>query len=80
MEVSKIDSQKFHENKEGEALVQQLSELTGLPKLVVNEELQHILENSGKSQENLTLEDLRHAMLVYLEHLAQTEFQQGLDS
>ena len=53
----------------GQELVQTLVTLTGLPEPWINQELVHIVEKSGQEVGNLTLEDLREAMLVYLESM-----------
>jgi hypothetical protein len=54
-------------------MIQTLIKLTGLPEHLAYEELTHILEFVGlkPDEENMTLDKLRAAMLVYLESLEQ---------
>ena len=52
---------------EGPDLVQTVVSLTGLPEDMVGLELQKVLEQNGCSEETLTLDELRNALLVYLE-------------
>jgi hypothetical protein len=54
-------------------MIQTLIKLTGLPEHLAKEEINHILEFAGlkPDEENMTLEKLRAAMLVYLESLQQ---------
>lgn len=54
-------------NISGTELVETLLNSTGLPENLVGEELGGILENAGASPATLTLEELRSAMLAYLE-------------
>jgi predicted aspartyl protease len=56
---------------EGERLIQTVVSLTDLPEPLIGEEMAHILEASGHSSENLTIEELRASMLAYLEALHQ---------
>lgn len=58
------------ENLGGQELVNELVTLTGLPAEAMETELSHILETTGSHSANLTLEDLRRALLIYLETLA----------
>jgi hypothetical protein len=55
----------------GPALIDQVVTATGLPDDLVTQELDQILGNAGCSKENVTLEQLREAMLTYLESLHQ---------
>ena len=64
MEVSKEISGK---NIQGGDLVRELLSSTGLPTEAVGEELGAILESAGASPQTLTLEELRSAMLAYLD-------------
>ena len=64
MEVSKKD-----EESGGQELVQTLVSLTGLPEPWVSQELLQILETTGQNAQEITLEKLREAMLVYLEEV-----------
>jgi hypothetical protein len=60
---------KSQEEPGGEELIQQVVSLTGLPGAMVHKELNQILELSGQDSQALTLEQLRAAMLAYLESL-----------
>lgn len=60
------------EQPNGEELIDQIVSLTGLPQPLVHEELRHILQHSKQvldSEGPLTLDQLREAMLAYLEEL-----------
>ena len=67
MEVSNL------EKPAGQDLLQTVVNLTGLPENLISKELDEILEMSdasaSKGKEALTLEDLRAAMLAYLESI-----------
>jgi hypothetical protein len=54
---------------EGQALVEKVVELTGLPGELMEEEVEAILEYSGQEMKDLSLDQLRKAMLDYLEEL-----------
>ena len=51
----------------GKNLSQTVIAATGLPQDPVEREFNKILERYGKSQENLTLEELREVMAEYLQ-------------
>lgn len=53
----------------GEELIETVAALTGLPEPWVHQELGRIVENAGHSTGTLTLDQLREAMLAYLESL-----------
>lgn len=53
----------------GVQLIEKVASLTELPQTLMEEELGRILEVSGHSPEALTLDQLREAMLAYLEVL-----------
>ncbi len=63
----------------GQDLIETLVSLTGLPESWVSQELVQILENSGKCAKSITLEQLRDAMLIYLESV-QTDLLTEYDS
>lgn len=63
----------------GEELIEQVASLTGLPEPWVHQELGRIVENAGHSPGTLTLEQLREAMLAYLESL-QHELEEAPDA
>ncbi len=54
-------------------MIKTLVKLTGLPEHLAYEELTRILEFTGQKpdDENMTLDKLREAMLIYLESLQQ---------
>jgi hypothetical protein len=60
-------------SKTGESdLLETVVNLTGLPDPmvpIVYDEIDQILQVTGQDPRNLTLDDLRHAMLLYLEKL-----------
>lgn len=62
MEVSKNKVESS-----GQELIETLASLTGLPEPWVSQELIQILEKSGQNAQDVTLEQLRDAMLIYLE-------------
>ena len=64
-----MDVSRSEVEPDGQELLQVLVSLTGLPEEWVRRELDHILEKSGKGQENLTLDELRAAMVIYLESI-----------
>jgi hypothetical protein len=51
----------------GQSLIQTIVSLTELPEPLVHQEMNGILQLSGHQSENLTLDQLRLAMLSYLE-------------
>lgn len=53
----------------GQELIQTVVTLSGLPESLVRLELDQILENSGQSSQNLTLDQLRQALAAHLESL-----------
>jgi hypothetical protein len=57
----------------GATLIQTVVSLTELPEPLVHQEIDEILQASGHRSESLTLEQLRSAMVSYLEAL-QAEF------
>lgn len=68
----KMDSEPSLASLEGEKLLQTLVSLTGLPEGFAHQELNQILQSTGESPENradMTLDDLRAALVRYLELL-----------
>jgi len=53
----------------GQELVEKVIELTEIPDPRMEQEVHAILEYSGQEEQSLTLEQLRKAMLEYLEEL-----------
>jgi len=68
MDVSKHNAEMSSE-LEGEKLVRALVSLTGLPENVAYGELKNILSPAGIPQEELTLDQLRSALMAHLEAL-----------
>jgi hypothetical protein len=68
MDVSDRDN-AFQVEQEGQELIETVVSLTGLPAPLMQKELQTILETAGQNTSDLTLDDLRAAMLTYLESL-----------
>jgi hypothetical protein len=71
MEVS--DKRKSGESQNGQALLDTVATLTGLPEDLVQQELQELVAAAGQNPGNVTLDELRQAMLLYLEALALQE-------
>lgn len=72
MEVLKQNGLQINSESEpkGEELLQTLVNLTGLPEEFAQKELHEILDSSGESPESradITLEELRAALIRYLE-------------
>lgn len=63
MDVSKT------EESGGEALIDTLVSLTGVPTELMQAELSQILEISGHNSEDLTLDQLRMSLVTYLEQM-----------
>jgi hypothetical protein len=57
----------------GQELLDTVASLTGLPEGLVQQELHEMLAVAGQNAGNVTLDQLRQAMLVYLEALALQE-------
>jgi hypothetical protein len=53
----------------GEELIQAVISMTGLPENLAQGELERILRATGHDAQNLTLDDLRQALVMYLETL-----------
>lgn len=64
----------------GTELVDAVVSLTDLPEPQVKNELDGILEKAGCQAENLTLDQLRAAMLVYLEQIQMEMEAQGFEA
>ena len=60
-------------NKKGTELLDTVATLTGLPEDLVQNELQELVAAAGQDAGEVTLDQLRQAMLLYLETLAQQE-------
>ncbi|MCM2322027.1 MAG: hypothetical protein NDJ90_02070 [Oligoflexia bacterium] len=68
-------SNRVEENRPepgGQELIDTVVSLTGLPQPWVQDELGEILDNAGVSSGTCTLEQLRAAMLAYLESMEET--------
>lgn len=66
-EQQKLQVGALASGQSGTELVEAVVSFTGLPQTLVGEELGNILENAGHSPATLTLEQLRAAMVAYLE-------------
>ena len=75
MEVSKQEktSDQDPTADQGYKLLDAVASMTGLPDPLVQKELTEILELSGQNAGSLTLDELRKAMLVYLEAVAEEQ-------
>jgi len=58
------------EQKTGNELLDLVADLTGLHDPRMRKEMDEMLKNSGCSSEEATLDDLRAALLIYMESLA----------
>ncbi|MCC7442812.1 MAG: hypothetical protein IT285_14350 [Bdellovibrionales bacterium] len=58
-----------NKDRSGEELLSTIVELTGLEEGAVRQELGNILDGAGQPQADVTLEQLRAALLQYLESL-----------
>jgi len=68
MEVS--DKTNSGDSQNGQDLLDTVASLTGLPEDLVQQELQDMITAAGQNPGNVTLDELRSAMLLYLEALA----------
>jgi hypothetical protein len=64
----KIEAVQATDN-ETQVLLSTLAELTGMSKDFVKKEIECILEQAGRSSENFNLDDLRFAMMSYLDQI-----------
>jgi len=62
-----------HDKRVEADLLKTLSEHSGLPIDVLQDEIQSILDMTGSETEGLSLEQLRFVLLKYLNHLDQAE-------
>ena len=78
MDVSKNEKTN-NEDLGGQELIETLVSLSGLPEPLAHEELDEILKMSGHTpgtKTDLTLDQLRAALLVYLEALQPTSIEE----
>lgn len=68
-EASLIYYMGTSEDTEGSKLFNQVTDLTELPKEDFSSELHDILLKSGADPDNMTIDDLRRAALIYLEEV-----------
>ncbi len=61
----------------GQELVESVVSLSGLPEMVIRSELDELLDQHGFSHDDLTLGELRVAMLSYLEAINEDIQAQG---
>ncbi len=59
--------------QKGSELLDTVASLTGLPEELVQTELHELVTAAGQNAGNITLDQLRQAMLLYLEALAEQE-------
>lgn len=59
----------------GDDLISELSSLTGIHETGIKGEIKHIFSSNGAHVEDLTLENLRAAMLEYLEQFAPADIE-----
>lgn len=74
-DMPNMNVENHGESLEGENLIQTLVALTGLPEGMANAEMNQILELSGHEPEkraDITLDELRAALIAYLEALEPT--------
>lgn len=67
------------EEPAGQQLLDTLVSLTGLPENLVHNELSEILKPSEASAEEITLDQLRKAMVAYLETFKPQDFEEETD-
>jgi hypothetical protein len=56
-------------HQQGAPLLETLVSLTGMPEELMHQELGDILHQAGSDASTVTLDQLRHAMILYLEQL-----------
>lgn len=66
MEVSENESKKAMEPG-GPELIETVVSLTGLPEPLMHLELERILGGAGHNKQDVTLDQLRQALAIYLE-------------
>lgn len=62
-----MDVSSYETEPGGQELIQMVISLTELPELMIQRELEQILEIPSRNAEDVTIEQLRDAMLAYLE-------------
>ena len=62
-----MDVSSYESKPDGQELIQMVVSLTELPEQMIQQELEQILEIPGRNSEDVTIEQLREAMLAYLE-------------
>ncbi len=55
--------------KMGDKLLKEISEATGLPSQLIDDELIRLISEAGKSPSEASLEDLREVMAQYLQEV-----------
>ena len=66
--------------EKGKALFETIIDQSGLPKEVAHRELNYVIEEMGLTKEELTLNQLRAAMMQYLENINEKVTAQAEDS
>jgi hypothetical protein len=64
-----MDVSSYESEPSGQELIQTVVSLTELPELMIQHELEQILEIPKRNSEDVTIEQLREAMLAYLEQV-----------
>lgn len=68
MEDSKIEQDVTQQDADkGEELVRKIIQLSGLPQDQVQDEIHDLLNQIGTNHKEVTIDELRNAMLLYLE-------------
>jgi len=76
-EVGSISEAAVSSN-DGAELISTIVALTGMPAEAMREEIERILQATGKELSNLTLDDFRDAMLMHLEALESAQLSTAL--
>ncbi len=66
-----MDVSSYETEPGGQELIQMVISLTELPEQMIQHELEQILEIPSRNAEDVTIEQLRDAMLAYLELIDQ---------
>lgn len=72
-----MDVSNYKTNSCGQELIETVITMTGLPEPLIRTELDQIIENAGQNAGELTLEQLREAMVAYLESLQAALIEEG---
>jgi hypothetical protein len=67
--VAEFEKEVKNREAKKENVVKEVLEHTGLPQNLVSEDLNKVLEQIGVTPDQCTIEDLRKAMMIYLEEV-----------